>query len=44
MEEYGMLRRTWWKLALCAILTGLLAIGALAEPALTDETSQPADE
>ena len=39
-----MLRRTWWKLALCAILTGLLAIGALAEPALTDETSQPADE
>ena len=39
-----MLRRTWWKLALCAILTGLLAIGALAESALTDETSQPADE
>lgn len=39
-----MMRRTCWKLALCAILTGLLAIGVFAEPVLTDADSQPVDE
>lgn len=39
-----MMRRTCWKLALCAILAGILAIGAFAEPALKDEGSQAVDE
>ena len=39
-----MMRRTCWKLLLCAILAGILAIGAFAEPALTDADSQSVDE
>ena len=39
-----MMRRTCWKLALCAILAGILAIGAFAESALKDEGSQAVDE
>lgn len=39
-----MMRRMCWKLLLCAILAGVLAIGAFAEPALTDEGSLAVDE
>ena len=39
-----MMNRTWWKLALCVILMGILAVGAFAEPAMTDEAAQAGDE